>query len=288
MGASMWEDRRGLSIPVSAHLCYATVMDTHLVQHFSAHGFVVLRQVCDAQSLQAEVLSAVTANRVANTGVASVQYAPMMSQTTPTSLALLDAFTPMAETLLGAAVLPVRAKGQRYHGSTPWHTDSTRPVPSVGFAAYLEPLTWEVGALRVLPGSHHPEYGNAVAPLLAAPGSLRLHEVPGWAVETQPGDIIVFDEHLYHASSGGTQRLQWRVDFVRDPVSAAEQEEVQAYFAQIFPPDWDGGYNPDMHPSYGPDWLASDRPAAIRLRQLGVYELATKQEAFMRLRQAVP
>ena len=61
--------------------------------------------------------------------------------------------------------------------------------------------------------------------------------MPGHAVETEPGDVIAFDEHLVHGSHGGGGRRQWRVDFVLDPQSAEERARVLEYFAAIFPND---------------------------------------------------
>src|SRR4051794_5395188 len=127
------------------------------IMHFQAFGFVVFRNAFDAIPLRAELNEALTSGcaQPTGTGVAEVQYLPMMSPRTPHSLSLLDRFETAAATLLGGPVLPVRAKGMRYFGSTSWHTDSSHPIASVGFAAYLEPLDAENGALRVLPGSHH-------------------------------------------------------------------------------------------------------------------------------------
>ncbi len=211
------------------------------------------------------------------------RYAPMMTARTQFSLSLLDRFEPQAALLLGGPVLPVRAKGVRYVASTPWHTDSRHGVASVGFAAYLEPLDAESGALRVLPGSHRPDFGEAALTYVVSLGaSATVSMLPGYAIGTEPGDVIAFDEHLLHGSAGGTNRRQWRVDYVRDPVGFDEGAKVRSYFANIFPPDWDGGYDVDRYPSYGPDWLASGGPAVARLRELGVYDLADKQEAFMR------
>ena len=71
------------------------------------------------------------------------------------------------------------------------------------------------------------------------------------------------------------------------PPSAPADTEViltKSYFARIYTPDWDGGYDVDRYPSYGPDWRQSSRRAVARLEALGVYELATTQEAFMRSR----
>lgn len=55
-----------------------------------------------------------------------------------------------------------------------------------------------------------------------------------------------------------------------------------AYLANLYAPDWNGGYDVDRYPSYGPDWLGSGRPAVARLKELGVYEMASRQEAFTR------
>jgi hypothetical protein len=260
------------------------------VAQFRLFGFVVLRRAFDPAPLQEEVDLAMrdgVGSFHADVGGGEVkgQYAPMMTGRTKFSLSLLDLFEPQAAILLGGPVLPVRAKGVRYVGSTPWHTDSRHAVASVGFAAYLDPLDAESGALCVLAGSHRPDFGEATLTYLTSLGeSAAISMLPGYAIATVPGDVIAFDEHLLHASAGGKSRRQWRVDYVRDPVGLREEANVGSYFANIFPPDWDGGYDVDRYPSYGPDWLASGRPAVARLRELGVYDLADAQEAFVRSR----
>jgi len=262
-------------------------MDPRDAAFFRTFGFLVLRNQFSPSRLRVELESALagTPEPPTATGVASVRYAPMMTQRTPYSLALLDALEPLATALLNAPVLPVRAKGIRYFGSTRWHSDSTSSLPSLGFAAYLEPLTAENGALRVLPASHRPECGESVAQFLAGfDADLSVASLPAFAIATSPGDVIVLDEHLYHASVGGDERLQWRVDYVRAPTTEEDAAEVRRYFARVFDPEWDGGHDPDAAPSYDVDWLGSGRPAVDVLRRLGVYELATAQETAMRLR----
>jgi ectoine hydroxylase-related dioxygenase (phytanoyl-CoA dioxygenase family) len=250
---------------------------------FRTFGFGVLRQFFDPRPLAAEI------DRVMHDGLVShvsraeeiqFQYVPMMTAETAVSLSLLDRIEAVAAGLLGGSVLPTRAKGVRYSGNTPWHTDSISPLASVGFLAYLEPLRGEDGALRVLPGSHHPEFRDALRSLgvdgAADPG------LPAHIVVSEPGDLILLDEHLFHASFGGETRRQWRTDFVRAPESAEAADLTKAFFAGIFPADWDGGYNVDRFPSYGPDWRNSSRPAVAQLDALGVYALASAQEAFTR------
>ena len=215
-------------------------------------------------------------------GTIRFQYVPMMSAETPVSLSFLDLLEPVAATLLGGPVLPTRAKGVLYRGDTAWHADSASAVASVGFAAYLEPLRAETGALRVLPGSHRGDFAEALRTLGAAGAPAQA--LPAHVVVTEPGDVIAFDEHLFHASAGGGARRQWRLDYLRDPVGVEAEDHARSYFRSIYPPDWDGGYDVERYPSYGPDWQSSRRPSVARLGGLGVYELATRQEARARSR----
>jgi len=106
--------------------------------------------------------------------------------------------------------------------------------------------------------------------------------LPSYAVATEPGDMIAFDEHLFHSSFGGGVRRQWRIDFVRDPIHPEAERLTEEYFQGIYPADWDGGYDVDRYPSYSDHWRKSGRPAAARLESLGVYELARNQETFAR------
>lgn len=252
---------------------------------FRAFGFVVLRKYFQPDPLAKEldwVLqdSSPPSLEDSYNKVARFQYAPMMTADTPESLCLLDRAEKVAEGLLGHPVLPTRAKGVLYQGETSWHADSNLPVLSVGFAAYLEPLNAENGALRVIPGSHLAPFSKEIQPLLEFERPVQ--DMPALSISTEPGDLIVFDEHLLHSSSGGTRRRQWRADFVIDPTSPESEVITRSYFSAIYPHNWDGGYDVDRHPSYGSDWRNSRRSSVSRLEALGVYDLANRQESFMR------
>lgn len=247
---------------------------------FETDGYIVLRNAFDATPLAREMDRALDESRRGagfaadvGAGVIGGRYVPMTCARTPESVHLIDRLEPIAAALLGAAVLPTRAKGVLYAGASPWHRDATGDVRSVGFAAYLESLRADNGALRVVPGSHRTS---------ADAGSLSPDA--GIAVETDPGDIIAFDEHLFHSSVGGHDRRQWRVDYVVDPTTPDAEASVCAWYARQHPPDWDGGYDVDRYPSYGPDWLESGRSWVARMAALGVYEAAAKEEAFARRR----
>lgn len=247
-------------------------------------GFAVLRRFFDPGPLAAEidrVLAVGIVRDVPGRAAIRFEYVPMMTADTPVSLALLDRAELVAAGVFGGPVLPTRAKGTRYHGETPWHTDSDLPLKSVGFLAYLEPTSAESGALRVIPGSHHPQFREALRGLGAT--SLRDPSLPAYVVATEPGDMILLDEHVVHASFGGGTRRQWRVDYLGAPAEM-DVDLTKRYFAGIYAPDWDGGYDVDRYPSYGPDWRQSGRLSVARLEALGVFELAAAEEAFMRSR----
>jgi hypothetical protein len=266
---------------------YSEVMRNNLdINYLQTFGFLVLRQFFDPGPLSAEMDRILkdafsSSTEVSRFGGIHFEYVPMMTADTPESLSLLDRTAVVAEQILGGAVIPTRAKAIRYFGSTPWHVDSVQPVTSIGFMAYLEPLRADNGALRVIPGSHLPERGNVIRAMGGT--GMAASELPSEILPTEPGDMIVFDEHLFHSSEGGLARRQWRIDYLCDPVDTATRNSARAYYSSIYAANWSGGYDVDRYPSYGPDWRASARPAVRRLEALGVYEMAAKHETFARL-----
>ena len=108
--------------------------------------------------------------------------------------------------------------------------------------------------------------------------------LPGHVLATDPGDVILMNEHVLHAAFGGSVRRQWRVDYLRVPVGIEEITLAKSYFASLYDHEWDGGYDVDRYPSYGPDWRRSSRAAVTQLEALGVYEAASAHEAFIRSR----
>ncbi len=260
-------------------------------------GFVVLRDVFESALLSDEfdhVLRAAFHDAThRNNGPVEnrFRYVPAMSRRTPVSLALSETCSRTATMLLGTAVLPGRAKCTEYHDATGSHRDSELAIRSLGFLAYLEPLTADTGALRVLPGSHRGVGDTAIGTRANDEAESRFV-----TVTTMPGDIIVMDEHLLHASVGGTIRRQWRVDFVADEPPHSEEPHSHAadtndpdksdvlrrYFAGQYSAGWDGGYDVDLFPSYGPDWRTLYPHWSERLCALGVYDAVEAEEAFSR------
>ena len=255
------------------------------ILHFDTFGFALLPRLANVAALSAEfdacMSDAFAGPSHMNAGAAGNQfrYVPTMCERTPHSLALVQRLAPVASLILQAPVLPSRAKATSYRGSTKWHRDSDAAVNSVGFLFYLEPVDAENGALRVLPGSHGAEYGAAVQAY-----TTHAELVPGIAIPTLPGDAIALNERLFHASSGGAVRRQWRVDFVADVPGT--EPALRDYFARQYTPGWDGGYDVDRYPSYGEHWRALDSAWSERLDELGAYQAAAAEEAHCRAARA--
>jgi hypothetical protein len=99
-------------------------------------------------------------------------------------------------------------------GDTRWHSDGyggRGGLRHIKLAFHLDPLTRATGALRVIPGCHR--VGEPFADqvereirdsqtLWGVAGS----DVPAVALETQPGDVVVFNHDLKHSAWGGSQR----------------------------------------------------------------------------------
>ena len=136
------------------------LVDDPTIARFHDDGYAVLRRAFDPSELSAEVddalRSGLRADGEVKPGAGGVEFRSvvMMCELTPVSLALLDALSVLAVEFLGWRVLPGRAKGTRYFGSSRLHADSDVTIPSLGFVAYLEPVDATSGALRVLPRSH--------------------------------------------------------------------------------------------------------------------------------------
>ena len=114
--------------------------------------------------------------------------------------------------LLGDDFNYTGGSGNYYVGDTRWHSDIyTAPkYTSVKLAFYLDPLTKDTGCLRFIPGSHH--YGDSFADALQPDAQQRQlwgvagPDIPAVAIETQPGDVVIFNQGTKHASFGGSER----------------------------------------------------------------------------------
>jgi Phytanoyl-CoA dioxygenase (PhyH) len=195
------------------------------------------------------------------------QWLPMMSrQRTPTSLGLVEdpRFLQAASQLLGGPVLPTFAEGYLLFGEAGFHTDCGTGSQGVKFVAYLEPLTAATGALRLMAGSHHRDFGAAVAAwdirhrAMDAEGlRTKLAALPCAVAVTQPGDVIAFDWHTWHASVGGRDRRQWIISYAKDPATTDEAGRLRDFLGSLAP-EGDEPFDHHAYPCYDGHWLDPD------------------------------
>jgi hypothetical protein len=278
------------------------MLTTGHADHFRTFGFVVLRGfLADrAVALRAEVDAAIrdayaaTYDERVIDGI-SGHYLPMAARLTPVSASLVcddPRFIDAAEKLLGGPVIPECPEGVLYFAEAPWHDDDGIGVRGVKFAVYFDQLTADSGALRLLPGTHHPEqktrlaaYRNRQMPISSdAEAAAYQASIPGYAAGTAPGDVIAFDLHTWHASFGGRDRLAWTVVYQRCPQTGAERDRtlrsVHDSFEQAF-----RGFDTGRYPMWR-DWLAGaaahPRRAGVieRMRRAGVLDLPGAQDGW--------
>ena len=140
----------------------------------------------------------------------------------------------VAEQLLGEDFVLDESEGNLHMGDTGWHGSGKWTVlPWIKIGLYLEPLTRDTGCLRVIPGSHLPGDPDLYAPLRTDNHDGRplfgmaQSEIPSVALETEPGDVVVFTEAMLHASFGGRPgRHQHAVSFFKNPTTETEIERV--------------------------------------------------------------
>jgi len=271
------------------------MLTTAQAGHFTTFGFVVLGGFLadHAAALRAETDAAIrdayaaTYDERVIDGI-SGHYLPMAARLTPVSASLVcddPRFIDAAEQLLGGPVIPECPEGFLYFAEAGWHTDDGTGVHGVKFAAYFDDLTAANGALRLVPGSHHPEQHARLAAYERRQRPVRIDadpaayqaSIPGYVAATSPGDVIAFDLHTWHASFGGQDRLAWTAVYQRCPETAAERDRtlrsVHDSFEQGF-----RGFDRDRYPVWR-DWLggaaAHPRRAPVieRMRHAGVLDL---------------
>ena len=138
--------------------------------------------------------------------------------------------------------------GNYYTGYTGWHPDGNwGEVFAVKIAFYLDPVTRDTGCLRVLPGSQDPDHivrknkldlGRSEELFGVAP-----RDFPGnIALETNPGDLVIFNHDTYHSAwGGGARRRMFTMNCTRHYHSEHDMELGHRYLRVHTP----GGYNVD-------------------------------------------
>ena len=92
-----------------------------------------------------------------------------------------------------------------------WHTDRPKEPHSTtySFHLYLDKVRADTGSIRLIPGSHRPPLYDDLLPLneqgddsTTKVYGLTPTDMPGVAVESDPGDVVFFSQKIYHGVYG--------------------------------------------------------------------------------------
>ena len=187
----------------------------------------------------------------------SRHYGSLMEDKSPfiAGLAHDHRFADVAEQLLGKDVLAIAVDGNYHVDDTLWHPDTrSLDYTAVKFCIYPDPLNGSNGALRVIPGSHLDPFHSQISREPGSAYNLAQADVPSFAFESQPGDVLAFNVALWHAAfGGGNHRRQGVVVYYEDPdtpeATAAIQEQMRGNHKAFVQAG---------RPMYGPYWRSID------------------------------
>lgn len=154
-----------------------------------------------------------------------------------------DRIYPVIEQLLGPGFVWIGSDGNLYVGDTGWHPDGRhlehQAYRWIKVAFYLDPVRRDTGCLRVIPGSHRGTLHQALkerwpkSDAAESPYGISGAEVPAFPLESDPGDVVLFDQSLWHASFGGrTGRRMFTLNFGAKPQAEADYENLRSTHAK--------------------------------------------------------
>lgn len=156
----------------------------------------------------------------------------------------------IASRLCGGNYNYIPSEGNIFSGDTVWHSDAYNPILQFPaghlyfkIALYLDAMPRDNGAFRVIPGTHK---GGKLTPLLEAHLAESSHdlgltadEIPCQILESQPGDVIIFNHRLWHATCHARQARRMFylgiAELFGNPQDTAAQHLVRQYRQHLGP-----------------------------------------------------
>ena len=145
-----------------------------------------------------------------------------------------------AEQLVGEDSVPVHSNANSYGTNTNWHPDRTdHNIGAIKNVMYLQKTTADRGALRVIPGSHKNPLHDELLRIglrhiegekdkFLEASNLSGEDIPCYVFNSEPGDIITFNELTWHAAFGGYRdRRTCTFNFYRNPKAPEEIESMR-------------------------------------------------------------
>ena len=169
----------------------------------------------------------------------------------------------VVEDLLGEDFVFSAAAGHRRWGGTGWHHDTVAPEGLTHLKAvfYLQPVRAETGCLRVLPGTHftplrermelwYGRHGDTKTP--ADEDSDTIAWPAAIALESDPGDAVIFNIKAYHAAVGDrADRRAIYINYIQKPRTPKHEEYITSQY--------------DAQPVYTPELFEDATPERMRM-----------------------
>jgi ectoine hydroxylase-related dioxygenase (phytanoyl-CoA dioxygenase family) len=131
----------------------------------------------------------------------------------------------IVRSLIGPEYEYAESDGNLFSCESHWHADNYgAPIDRyhIKFSFYLDPLSAESGAIRMMPGTNHyeTEYARRLRGFSFEPSRIKdtlgvePRDLPSYTIESTPGDVIVWNYRTIHASyHGGNRRRLFSVSF---------------------------------------------------------------------------
>ena len=237
------------------------------IGHFETFGFVILRQVFNAEEVSIikresdEIFADDRNGELSRNETQGVQpffeLKPFLS-----TLVEDDRIYEIGVDLLGPDFILGQTEGRSRSGDTPWHGGEVYELGTVKINFYLDKLTKDTGALRFVPGSHKysdPDRYDLLRPRNDQPDfrpfGMKPSEIPCYAAETLPGDLVIFTESVLHSSFGGNPgRQQHAINFMENPKTGEQVAYIKSLYKR-----WKYGLRP------AESYVNSDRPRIRRM-----------------------
>ena len=197
------------------------MLSAQQISHFETFGFLCLKGLftpTEMADMTDEAEALLEANPGKRTGPSHQAVSPFVEM--GTGLALLpedDRIYKSMEQLLGEGFVWGNSEGVsgsfNETNDHEWHCDRAGQIDlqytRIKIMIYLQSMRKDTGALRVIPGSHHPPFHKQLLALQSqksgsSPSAFGVEgpELCSCPREVDPGDVVVFNHYLFHAVYG--------------------------------------------------------------------------------------
>jgi len=192
------------------------------IAHFETFGFLLLRQTFSSQEMEKITRAAEKQWKECLRREAVDEHGIHMNFFAETSQVLTeliddDRIFKSVEQLLGPDFIWVGSEGNVTSRATHrWHSDRKCWLKEeqeeviyrrLKLMLYLDPVTKDTGCLRIIPGSHQMPFHSELGAQEADPESLPFgapgEDLPCFPLESNPGDMVLFNHSLFHSVFGG-------------------------------------------------------------------------------------